>query len=260
MDQMKEAALQAAYIENENADWDKPDESFTAQPPTAQAQVAPVAQPIPDESFTSQLPADDEAMPGLISDNGSDAQPSPSFESFPQMNNYGFQDMLNDSGDNDFLNIYPPLPSGDAEIGLQFESTTDPENPLMSSFINSSTPDPDNPLMSSIVDPPTTDLDNPFTSSTTVSSGSYVCPSSGVDFGPVVDFLNSNDLPPDQLPPDQLPSDQLPSDHATQLEVDPSLANPVEDDVDVSVRDPNTSLSGSHRYAPASPESAFEDA
>lgn len=261
-DQMREASLQSAYLENENLAQSNPDESFTDQPPTAQAQAAPVSQPISDESFTSQvpvaqaqaapvaqpnhdesftsqLPADDEAMPGLTFDSGSDAQPSPALESFHEMNEYGFQDMVNDSAGDDILNIYPPLPSGDAKIGLQIEPTTNL----------------DNSLTSAIIDPPTADLDNPVTSFTAVPSGSFIDPFSGVDFGPIKEFLNSNDPPSDQLP-----SDQLPSEQAAQFEVDPSLFIPAEDDVGVSVRDPDMFTGESHRYAPASPESAFEDA
>lgn len=267
--QMKEAAIEYAYDENEKLAQSNTDESFTDQPPTAQTQAAPVAQPNPDESFASQLPADDETMPGLTFDSGSDAQPSPALENFPGTNEYGSQDMVNDNAGDDYLNFYPPLPSGDAKIGLQIEPATNQ----------------DNSLTSAIIDPPTADLDNPVAPFTTVSAGWFIDPISGTDLWPLAEFLGSNDPPSDQLPPGlhfshqlpsdqlpsdqlpsgqlpsgQLPSDQLPSEQAAQFEVDPSLFIPAEDDVGVSVQDPNMFTGESHRYAPASPESAFEDA
>jgi hypothetical protein len=98
MNQMKDAALQAAYLENDRA-----------------------AQPVPDESFTSQLPVDDEAMPGLTYDSGYESQ-----SSSDSIFNIANEAPLNHSG------MQPAVSPHCAEIDPQLESIDNSNNSPMS--------------------------------------------------------------------------------------------------------------------------------
>lgn len=228
MDQMKNAALQTAYLENGRAAQPVPDESFTSQPPAAQFQATPAAQPIPNESFTAQLPVEDESIPGLTSDSGSDSQSSPE-----SIYNTANEAPLNHYG------IHPAVFPFDAEIEPQLEPIDDSNNSLVSPH-------------HAEIDPqlePIDDSNNSPMSSFNVSSDSLICPLTGIDLGP----LHQSNI-----------SNTAPSDQAAQLEVGPSLANPVRDDDHVFMFDDEWFLRENHQLAPApapaSPESAFEDA
>ncbi|KAM0269919.1 hypothetical protein ACHAPA_003784 [Fusarium lateritium] len=252
--QLYQVALQHALDENERDDESDSDEISTSQPPNAQSQAIPAAQAIPDEnftvqplasqstpaaqpipdesdeSFTAQLPPVDEFMLGHTSDSGSGSQPSPALEGFPQVNDLESQEAISNEVND---------PDSQGAISKTAEQELD--DAFRQHFVPSSLgPEIDHQLSSAEVQR----LVNEWYPPPTASSGSTICPYTGIDLRPLQQF-NDNEITSDQV---------------AQPEIDSSLTNPVVEDSHVSEPQPEMVLSNSHSPHPTSHESAFEDA